>query len=153
MVYHILREEILLIALNYLLSFCARKNAEQLVKYPRVLHLKHRKMWMYAYDETRYLIEIRDRGVKITTLLLDHNLSNEDNTCYGKLLSSTSTLARLCIYNVCFLTDAIIWTISVGTVSIRIIYMPIIIAFINISEHNLFSKGNWIENKKSKPIC
>ena len=86
---------------------------------------------MHAYDETRNLIEVRDRGVKITTLLLDHNLSYEDNTCYGKLLSSTSTLARLCIYNVCFLTDAI-----------RIIYMPIIIAFINISEHNLFSKGN-----------
>ena len=52
-------------------------------------------MWMYAYDETRNLIEIRDRGVKITTLLLDHNLSYEDNTCYGKLLSSTLRVAVL----------------------------------------------------------
>ena len=43
MVYHTLREEILLIALNYLLSFRARKNAEQLVKYPRVLHFKTSK--------------------------------------------------------------------------------------------------------------
>ena len=52
-------------------------------------------MWMYAYDETRNLIEIRDRGVKISTLLLDHNLSYEDNTCYGKLLCSTSSTAVL----------------------------------------------------------
>ena len=37
---------------------------------------------MYAYDETRNLIEIRGRGVKIITLLLDHNLSYEDNTYY-----------------------------------------------------------------------
>ena len=50
---------------------------------------------MYAYDETRNLIEIRGRGVKIITLLLDHNLSYEDNTCYGKLLRSTSSTAVL----------------------------------------------------------
>ena len=50
---------------------------------------------MYAYDETRNLVEIRGRGVKIITLLLDHNLSYEDNTCYGKLLSSTSSTAVL----------------------------------------------------------
>ena len=73
MVYHILREEILLIALNYLLSFRARKNAKQLVKYPRVLHFKTSK------NVNACIIEVRDRGVKITTLLLDHNLSYEDN--------------------------------------------------------------------------
>ena len=50
---------------------------------------------MYAYDETRNLVEIRGRGVKIITLLLDHNLSYEDNTCYGKLLSSTLRVAVL----------------------------------------------------------
>ena len=40
MVYHIIREEISLIALNYLISFRARKYTEQLVKYPRVLYFK-----------------------------------------------------------------------------------------------------------------
>ena len=40
MVYHIIREEISLIALNYLLSIRARKNTEQLVKYPLVLYFK-----------------------------------------------------------------------------------------------------------------
>ena len=50
---------------------------------------------MYAYDETRNLIEIRGRGVKIITLPLDHNLRYEDNTCYGKLLCSTSSIAVL----------------------------------------------------------
>ena len=44
MVYHIIREEIFLIALNYILSFRARKYTEQLVKYPRVLYLNLRKM-------------------------------------------------------------------------------------------------------------
>ena len=44
---------------------------------------------MYAYNETRNLIEIRGRGVKIIKLLLDHNLSYEDNTYYEKLLCST----------------------------------------------------------------
>ena len=48
---------------------------------------------MYAYDETRNLIEIRGRGVKIITLLL--NLSYVNNTCYGKLLCSTSSTAVL----------------------------------------------------------
>ena len=43
MVYHITREEILLIALNYLLTFRARKYTEQLVKYPRVLYFKPSK--------------------------------------------------------------------------------------------------------------
>ena len=28
-------------------------------------------MWMYAYDETHNSIEVRGRGVKIITLLLD----------------------------------------------------------------------------------
>ena len=46
------------------------------------------------------------------------------------------------IYNVSFLTDAIMRTISVGTVSISITYMAIIVAFINIYENNLFAKGN-----------
>ena len=93
---------------------------------------------MYAYDETRNLIEIRGRGVKIITLLLNHNLSYVNNTCYGKLLCSTSSTAvliyidKLSIYNVSFLTDVIIWTISVGTVSIRITNMAIIVAFINM---------------------
>ena len=50
---------------------------------------------MYVYDEIRNLIEIRGRGVKIITLPLDHNLSYEDNTCYGKLLCSTSSIAVL----------------------------------------------------------
>ena len=40
MAYHILREEILLIAQNYPVSFRTRKNTEQLVKYPRVLYSK-----------------------------------------------------------------------------------------------------------------
>ena len=44
---------------------------------------------MYAYDETRNLIEVQGWGVKIITLLLDHNLSYEDNTYYEKLLCST----------------------------------------------------------------
>ena len=43
MVYHIIREEISLIALNYLLSFRARKYTEQLVHYPRVLYYKPSK--------------------------------------------------------------------------------------------------------------
>ena len=44
---------------------------------------------MYAYDETRNLIEIRGRGVKIITLLLDHNFSYKDNTYYEILPCST----------------------------------------------------------------
>ena len=52
-------------------------------------------MWMYAYNETRNLIEIRGRGVKIIKLLLDHNLSYEDNTYYEKLLCSTWSIAFL----------------------------------------------------------
>ena len=43
MVYHITREEISLIALNYLLTFRARKYTEQPVKYPRVLYFKPSK--------------------------------------------------------------------------------------------------------------
>ena len=43
MVYHILPEEILLIAQNYSVSFRTRKNTEQLVKYPRVLYFKTSK--------------------------------------------------------------------------------------------------------------
>ena len=43
MVYHITREEISLIALNYLLTFRARKYTEKLVKYPRVLYFKPSK--------------------------------------------------------------------------------------------------------------
>ena len=92
MVYHIIREEILLIAQNYPVSFPSRKNTEQLVKYPCVLYSKTSTN---AYDETRNLIEIGGRGVKIITLLLDYNLSYEDNTCYGKLLCSTSSTAVL----------------------------------------------------------
>ena len=44
---------------------------------------------MYAYDETRNVIEIRGRGVKIITLPLHHEPSYEYNTCYGKLLFTT----------------------------------------------------------------
>ena len=44
---------------------------------------------MYAYDETRNLIEIRGRGVKIITLLLDQNFSYKDNTYYEMLPCST----------------------------------------------------------------
>ena len=44
---------------------------------------------MHAHNETRNLIEIRGRGVKIIKLLLDRNLSYEDNTYYEKLLCST----------------------------------------------------------------
>ena len=43
MVYHIIREEIPFVALNYLLSFRARKYTEQLVKYPRVLYFEPSK--------------------------------------------------------------------------------------------------------------
>ena len=52
-------------------------------------------MWMYAYDETHTPIEVRGRGVKIITLLLDHNLSYEGNTYYEKLLCSTLSIAFL----------------------------------------------------------
>ena len=48
---------------------------------------------MYAYDETHNLIEIRGRGVKIITLPLDHDHSCEDDTYYGILLCSTSSIA------------------------------------------------------------
>ena len=40
MVYRLIREKILLIALIYRHSFRARKNTKQLVKYPRVLYFK-----------------------------------------------------------------------------------------------------------------
>ena len=50
---------------------------------------------MYAFDKTLNLIEVRGRGVKIITLLLDHNLSYEDNTFYGKLLCSILSIAFL----------------------------------------------------------
>ena len=50
---------------------------------------------MHAYNETRNLIEIPGRGVKIIKLLLDHNLSYEDNTYYEKLLCSTWIIALL----------------------------------------------------------
>ena len=43
MVYHIIREEILFIALNYTRSFRAPKNTKQLEKYPRVLYFKSSK--------------------------------------------------------------------------------------------------------------
>ena len=43
MVYHIIREEILLIAHIYSRSFRARKNTKQLVKYPRILYFKSSK--------------------------------------------------------------------------------------------------------------
>ena len=82
---------------------------------------------MYAYDETHNSIEVRGRGVKIISLLLDHNLSYEGNTYYEKLLCSTlsiafsSALAGLSIYNVSFLTDAVTRTISVCTVSIKFV--------------------------------
>ena len=52
-------------------------------------------MWLYAYNETRNLIEIRGRGVKIIELLLDHNLSYEDNIYYEKLLYWTLSIAFL----------------------------------------------------------
>ena len=44
MVYHIIREEISLIAHNYLLSFRARKYTEQLVNIPVYYILNLRKM-------------------------------------------------------------------------------------------------------------
>ena len=50
---------------------------------------------MYAYDETHNSIEVRGRGVKIITLLLDHNLSYEGNTYYEKLFCSTLSIAFL----------------------------------------------------------
>ena len=50
---------------------------------------------MYAYNETRNLIEIRGRGVKIIELLLDHNLSYEDNIYHEKLLCWTLSIAFL----------------------------------------------------------
>ena len=50
-------------------------------------------MWMYAYDETHNSIEVRGRGVKIISLLLDHNLSYEGNTYYEKQLCSTLSIA------------------------------------------------------------
>ena len=40
MFYHIIREEVLLIALKYPRSFRARKNTKQLVKYPHLLYFK-----------------------------------------------------------------------------------------------------------------
>ena len=50
---------------------------------------------MHAYNETRNLIEMRGWVVKIIKLLLDHNLSYEDNTYYEKLLCSTWSIAFL----------------------------------------------------------
>ena len=50
---------------------------------------------MYAYEETHNSIEVRGRGVKIITLLLDHNLSYEGNTYYEKLLCSTLSIPFL----------------------------------------------------------
>ena len=43
MVYHILREEILFIALNYSRSIRAQKNTKKLEKYSRVLYFKSSK--------------------------------------------------------------------------------------------------------------
>ena len=70
--------------------------------------------------------------MKTIALPLDHELSYEDNSNYGKLSLLYSILTRL--------TDAIMRTIGVGAVSISI--TNIIIAFINICEHNRFAKGN-----------
>ena len=51
---------------------------------------------MYAYDETRNLIHIGGRGVKIITLqALDHEPSYEYITYYGKLLCSILSIAVL----------------------------------------------------------
>ena len=50
---------------------------------------------MHAYNETRNLIEKPGRDVKIIKMLLDHNLSYEDNTYYEKLLCSTWIIAFL----------------------------------------------------------
>ena len=58
-----------------------------------------------------------------------------------------SSLARLSIYDVSNLTDAIMRTISVSTITIRITNMTIIVAFINIYEHNRFVNCNWKEKK------
>ena len=79
----------------YILPSGLVKNTKQLVKYPRVLYFKPSKNVLYAYDETRNLIEIRGRGVKIITLPLDHDHSCEDDTYYGNLLCSTSSIAVL----------------------------------------------------------
>ena len=122
MVYHITREEIFLIALNYLLSFRARKYTEQLVKYPRVLYLNLRKMWMYAYDETLNLIEVRGRGVKIITLLLLLLFQSLTNF----------TLAWLAFSRVSFLTGAAMGAISVGAMRIYVTVMASIAAFVDI---------------------
>ena len=70
--------------------------------------------------------------MKTIALPLDHEPSYEDNSNYGELSLLYSTLTRL--------TDAIMRTISVGIVSISI--TNIIVAFINICEHNRFAKGN-----------
>ena len=95
MVYHIIRDEILLIALNYPRSFRARKNTKELVKYLRVLYFKSSKYVNAGILWNPNLIEIWGRGVKIITLLLDHNLSYKDNTYYEKLLCSTWSIAFL----------------------------------------------------------
>ena len=79
----------------YILPSGLVKNTKQLVKYPRVLYFKPSKNVLYAYDETRNLIEIRGRGVKIITLPLDHDHSCEDNAYYEELLCSTSSIAVL----------------------------------------------------------
>ena len=166
MFYNIIGEEILFTALIYLRSSWAGKNTKQLVKYSSVLYFKPTKLCMYTYDmiwyiygETRNLIEIPGRGVKIFKLPLDHEPSYEDLTYYGKLLCSTWSiavliyLARLSISNVYFLTDAIMRTISVDTVCIRIKNLTIIVAFINTYDYNRFAKGNWIEKKICWSVC
>ena len=95
MVYYIIRDEILFIALNYPRCFRARKNTKELVKYLRVLYFKSSKYVNACILWNPNLIEILGRGVKIITLLLDHNLSYEDNTNYEKLLCSTWSIAFL----------------------------------------------------------
>ena len=64
-----------------------------------------------------------------------------------KVSQFQSSLTRLSISKVSFLTDAIMRTIGVSTVRISITNMTAIVAFINICEHNRFAKGNWIEEK------
>ena len=103
---------------------------------------------MYAYDETRNLIEVRDRGVKIITLLLDHNLSYAHNTYYEKPLNIKFCFSNLRWQGCPFIMHPFL--------QIQL-WEPLVLVQLALEshtwllsshcEHNRFAKGNWIEKK------
>ena len=76
------------------------------------------------------------------SLVIKTILTMESYYARHKVSQVQSSLTRLSISKVSFLTDAVMRTIGVGTVRISITNMTAIVAFINICEHNRFAKGN-----------